>query len=650
MFNTLYGKLIGSEAPPPPRIPLRAGRLSMIYEDGTLQEIRLGGAVIVRRIYLGVRTASWGTLPPRLADVEISATEHAFRISFTATHQGAGIDFAWRGTLIGMADDTVMFTVEGQANADFHSNRLGICVLHPREAAGQSARITHPDGTRTDMPFPSLIDPQVSFFKAVRAITTFPAPGVEAEVRMEGDVWETEDQRQWGDASYKSFNLGKGAAKPWTIAAGESVTQSITVRVAGAWAPPATAAVPTPAPVQVHFGAPVPLPALGSVHRSPGPFTPTQAARLARLNPAHLRVDLPADADLPARLASAWAEAERLACDLELGLHFGPEPLADAIGPVQRALAAVPVRGRILVYRAGEAATAAETVQQVRAAIGTIDGVRVGGGTHGPFVDVNRNRPAPGAYQAAAWHFSPQIHGTDAALHMDTPSTLPDIVATARAFLGEAEIAFSPVMLRSGWMPLDLTLGPDDGAGLPIFVDPRQGALFAAAWALAMIAGAAHGGVDSLTLYAAVGPTGLIEDDQPQLPPDRFPSQPGVVFPAYHVLADVGALPKAARRQPGVQPLVADQPFKVVGLVFTEGDRQTVLLANLTAEPQTAVLAGLDVTQAWRLRLLDANTFEQAAHDPEGFASAGEAAHFADGAASISLPPYAYARLTQAGS
>ena len=49
---------------------------------------------------------------------------------------------------------------------------------------------------------PDLIEPWQPF-KSIRAITHSVRPGVR-ECRMEGDMFEMEDQRNWSDASYKT--------------------------------------------------------------------------------------------------------------------------------------------------------------------------------------------------------------------------------------------------------------------------------------------------------------------------------------------------------------------------------------------------------------------------------------------------------------
>ena len=47
----------------------------------------------------------------------------------------------------------------------------------------------------------------------MRAITHEFAPGAKVDCRMEGDVYEMEDQRNWMDASYKTYV--RPLAEPW---------------------------------------------------------------------------------------------------------------------------------------------------------------------------------------------------------------------------------------------------------------------------------------------------------------------------------------------------------------------------------------------------------------------------------------------------
>ncbi len=49
---------------------LRAGPLTMLYENGDLRYIRLGEHEIVRRLYVAVRDRNWGTVLPQFSNVQ----------------------------------------------------------------------------------------------------------------------------------------------------------------------------------------------------------------------------------------------------------------------------------------------------------------------------------------------------------------------------------------------------------------------------------------------------------------------------------------------------------------------------------------------------------------------------------------------------
>ena len=80
--------------------------------------------------------------------------------------------------------------------------------------------------------FPELIDPKCPL-QDIRALTHEVLPGVKVTCTMEGDSFEMEDHRNWNDASYKTYI--RPLAKPWpyTVAAGETTQQSVTLAFEG---------------------------------------------------------------------------------------------------------------------------------------------------------------------------------------------------------------------------------------------------------------------------------------------------------------------------------------------------------------------------------------------------------------------------------
>ena len=69
---------------------------------------------------------------------------------------------------------------------------------------------------------------------ALRAITHEFLPGLKVNCRMEGDTFEMEDQRNWTDASYKTYVRPLALPWPYLIAKGETIDQTVILTVSGA--------------------------------------------------------------------------------------------------------------------------------------------------------------------------------------------------------------------------------------------------------------------------------------------------------------------------------------------------------------------------------------------------------------------------------
>src|SRR5262249_6263980 len=149
---------------------------------------------VVRRIYAAVRDRNWGTIPARLSDVTIDEQPDQFLIRYEAEHAEGSVHFAWRATIEGRADGSLRFAMDGEARSTFLRNRIGFCILHPiRECAGARCRLTLADGTMHDAEFPRLVAPHNPFRELI-GLSHEVTPGVWADLRFEGDAFETEDQ------------------------------------------------------------------------------------------------------------------------------------------------------------------------------------------------------------------------------------------------------------------------------------------------------------------------------------------------------------------------------------------------------------------------------------------------------------------------
>jgi hypothetical protein len=641
--NVLY---YGREEPLPEQVPLRAGPLSLLCEDGDLRYIRLGEQEIVRRIYAAVRDRNWGTVPQRLSKIDMEVAHDWFRILYEVENQQGEIDFFWKGTITGDAQGTISFTMEGEARSTFWRNRIGFCVLHPiRECPGQPCRVEKADGTVEDGCFPRHISPHQPF-KDMRAISHEVVPGVWAEVRFTGDIFEMEDQRNWTDASYKTYCTPLALPFPVEVPQGTTIHQSVTLTVNGVLGDEPARQRDTGTTFSIEPERAAPLMRLGLGIASHGqPLSPAELARLKALNLSHLRVDLHlSQADYPTTLRRAADESRALEVPLEAALILSDAADAELTSLVRELEQHRPPVWAWLIFHRGEKSTSERWIRLAREHLSAYDPkALIGGGTNLYFTELNRGRPPVESLDLVCYSINPQVHSFDNGSLVETLEAQASTVESARQYIGDRPLAITPITLKPRSNPDATGPEPEPAPGeLPGSVDVRQMSLFGAGWTAGSLKYLGESGVYSATFYETTGWRGVMETDSGSPLPDRFRSLPGAVFPLYHVLADVGEFAGGE-----VLRTTSSSPLHVDGLALRKECRTRVLVASFSPEPQSVTLQGLEGTV--QVRPLDETNAEAAIQSPEAFRfRPGERVGTSGGQLVVELLPFAILRIDSA--
>jgi hypothetical protein len=634
----------GSETPPP--IGLRAGPLTMLFEPQTafLRHLRLGDHEVVRAIYAAVRDHNWATVTPQVTLREQEIKADSFRLLFDCLCRQGGIEYFWTGTVIGGVDGRVQFTFAGEARSAFQRNRIGICVLHPIvECAGKPVTVEHPDGRAEEGHFPKDIAPDQPFFEISKISYDVVNTGIRAHLAMEGELFEMEDQRNWSDASFKTYCTPQARPQPQPVNVGDRVDQSVTLTLSGNVRPILPVNLGRPPQLSISTTPVVTLPPIGlcvASHRRP--LAGREIERLKLLRLGHLRVDLPLnDPTYPKLLEQASAEAGALGVGLHVALDF-TEPLGPALegllGHLQRC------NPRVLLWillHQSENPTSLRTVQLVRAELQKFaPTVLLAAGTRDFFTEINRDRPPADSPSFICYSNNPQVHAFDNTTMVENLAGQVHNVESARGFSAKP-VVVSPITLRIRNNGQAVKEEPGRLSDLPSDVDPRQLSLFGAGWTLGSIARLATTGfVHSLTYYETTGWRGVMESEAGSPLPAQFPSEPGMVFPLYHVFADIAEF---GGRQ--VYPTHSSHPLLAEGLTLFDGKgRRRVLVANFTRDLQELKIKTGTCTA--RVRYLDETNFEHAVRRPEEFRQQpGEATESVSGKIELKLLPYALARV-----
>ena len=432
------------------------------------------------------------------------------------------IAFRWQGTIDGTCEGVVRYRFKGESEAPFYRNRIGLCVLHPTgQCAGKSCQIEHVDGSLTDGIFPLCISPHQPF-KNVRAISHSVQQGVKVHVYMAGETFEMEDQRNWTDASYKTYSTPLGLPFPVLVEKGTVLEQSVTIKLLGGDLPKGTSVVVDcgKCKVVIDWTQPIRRPEIGfQWPRQAYSVSSEVIHRLQTVRPQHLRVDLWLNQlEWPRELKNAIEVAQSIEAKLEIAIfteNASNESWHKWLRSLQRVRARVV---RVLLFHTSEKTTPPDLVAAALGSMRAIDlEMQIVVGTNGYFAELNRGRPTPIDHGPVCYSINPQVHAFDNLSLSETIEAQRATVDSAVQIFS-ADVVISPITFRPRFNP-NATSSFDLATELESAIDPRQSSGFGAAWTAGVFASLlTHPNVNSLTLYEAFGPRGVIGSNGSDVP------------------------------------------------------------------------------------------------------------------------------------
>lgn len=622
-------------------LQLRAGPLTMIFEPASafLRHVRLGDHEVVRAIYGAVRDQNWATIPPVVSNLQQEIGRDSFRLSFDVVCREKEVDFLWHGSVVGDSDGRVCYTFDGRARSQFLRNRIGLCVLHPiLECSGQPCLVTHTNGVEERGAFPKSISPHQPFMDIKAVSYAIATTGATAEMQFEGEVFEMEDQRNWTDASFKTYSTPQSLPKPVKVEPGNQVRHSVTLNLKGLARPILPVLQGRPPQVAISTTPLMSLPPIGvGVARHGQALSAREIERLKLLHPSHLRVDLNLSSEhYPRLLGHAAAEASQLGTGLHLALILSDRAEPELRGFTEELARLRPKVLLWLIFHEAEEATQEKWLRLAQSILQNYSpAVLMAAGTRQFFTELNRDRPPKEAPFFPCFPVNPQVHMIDQTTLIENLAGQAAAVETVREFSARPAVV-SPITLRVP-APPEQSEAPE----LPADVDPRQMSLFGAGWTLGSISRlAATGNVHSLTYFETTGWRGLMELEAGPARPGLFPSLPGCVFPVYHLLADIADFPGKQ-----IYPTHSSHPLLVEALTLVQtSNRRRILVANLTGDLQeTKIKTGGCKA---RVRYLDETNAEDAMRNPEEFrAQQGAPVESVSGKIELRLLPFGLARI-----
>jgi hypothetical protein len=539
----------------------RGGPWSIELRDDELADIEYRGRRVLRSIRAVVRDRNWATaalIVDRIRETDSTITLHV-------RSEGLGSSFA--GVVRAEArGDELRIICDLESTEAFQTNRTGLVVLHPHELAGTDLAVTHAGGRAEQTRFPKAISPHQPVFDIARL--AWHDDGLAVDVRFTGDVFEMEDQRNWSDASFKTYSRPLGLPFPYSVRAGERVVQEVSIRVAET---AAATPIATDARIALRRGGPFPETLVGA---STAPDPAPAASPIGQ--------GIVVELDLGStnwRAALERASATRQPLDVRAILSPGND---SALRDLARALRGARLL-RIATFDSALHVTDAAAAAALRDALADAGVVApVIGGARSHFTEYNRERARiPDDLDGIVIATTPLFHALGTEQLVESVAVQRVIALQTVATAGGAPVHVGPVALRPRFNnvatapepgPTRSDLADGYGAEFTGAVDPRQSSPELAAWTIASAAALAVPGVGSIAWFEEWGPRGIRTADGQDLP----------------VAAAVAALDELS----GATLLWGDSPDGLVWAIGgSRGASGTVLLANLDDRDRDVTLA-----------------------------------------------------------
>ncbi|MGC5172783.1 hypothetical protein ACLQ2Q_19275 [Microbacterium sp. DT81.1] len=507
------------------------GDWSLELRGDELADIRFRRRLLLRGVRAVVRDADWGTVPTRVVDAEPGESQLTVRLAMeglglsvhgtlTAAVEGDALEIRWRA-------------VSAQAA---ETNRVGLVLLHPPGLAGGPLTVRHPDGTTTAMRFPIDISPHQPALDIFGMDWRF--DGGEARLSLSGDVFEMEDQRNWTDASYKTYSRPLALPFPYSLAEGEVPEQTARLEVTPADAlgagtaasqaarhratPPGNdAAGPVDRIELVEAGA---FPSIGvaastAPDPAPGPAPGPTLAGASGSAPGTAFVLVELDLATP-NWRAALERAARSGVPLDVRVVADTR---DDLHSVVDALSALPVT-RIGIYDRLDSITLPPLRDALRRALSDRGlALPVIGGARSHFTELNRGAElVPGDLDALTFSVTPLFHTLDTEQLVESVPIQRLVAEQAVRMAVGRPVHIGPVTLRPRFnnvatrptpTPAASDLSEGYGAAFTDADDPRMAAPELAAWTVASAAALAVDGVATLCYFEEWGPRGIRSSD-----------------------------------------------------------------------------------------------------------------------------------------
>ena len=563
---------------------LVAGPLTLEYSEGSLWNISNGSEEAIRRIYLVFQDINWTSRPFVIKDEIWQIADRSFSAKIKAQGSHDAKDLSVELEITGSESGEITYGFSASTSVSFMRNRLGLCLLHPIAGlTGRECELTKADGAVEISRFPDVISPNQPFLN-LSGISHKLQSGQVVSVNFKGEIFESEDHRNWSDASYKTYCTPISLPFPAQVTPGETLSQKITISISGDH----TTAIARNESAVVTVGAEeIELPEIGlGLSEDPAHLIVSEYAGFEDLAIKHLRLALNGDSQIRSAVEKALLVTQQLKIDLDLAIKAeSPQQLKAILEPI------IEFKEQIrsfYIFSASDKTTPIGFIQVAEELLG--DKSKIIGGTDLYFTELNRNQGSVDFVDQVNFSINPQVHSFDDRTLIQNTATQKVISTNAHRIAKGKKVSIGPITLRPRYNPNATQPSKDlSNTALPSSVDARQRTWFAEGWTAMSIRSIAESeSISTLTYFETLGWRGIRELSTGSEDALNFASKAGEEFPVWRLFKNLKGFTH-------VRPTASSLPELVDCLIVTSAEKTEAILVNFSTIEQEVKFSGIEL-------------------------------------------------------
>jgi hypothetical protein len=563
---------------------LVAGPLTLEYSEGSLWNISNGSEEIIRRIYLVFQDINWTSRPFIIKDEIWQIADRSFSAKIKAQGSHDAKDLSVELEITGSESGEITYGFSASTAVSFMRNRLGLCLLHPVAGlAGRECELTKADGAIEKSKFPEAISPDQPFLN-LSGISHKLQSGQVVSVNFAGEIFESEDHRNWSDASYKTYCTPISLPFPAQVTPGEALSQKITISISGEH----TSSTSKNESAVITVGAKeIEIPEIGlGLSEDPAHLIASEYAGFEDLAIKHLRLSLNGDSQIRSAVEKALLVTQQLKIDLDLAIKAeSPQQLKAVLQSI------IELEDQIrsfYIFSASDKTTPIGFIQVAEELLG--DKSKIIGGTDLYFTELNRNQGSVDFVDQVNFSINPQVHSFDDRTLIQNTATQKTIAKNAHRIAKGKKLSIGPITLRPRYNPNATQPSKDlSNTALPSSVDARQLTWFAEGWTAMSIRSIAESeSISTLTYFETLGWRGIRELSTGSKDPLNFASKAGEEFPVWPLFKHLKGFTHA-------RPTASSLPELVDCLIVTSAEKTEAILVNFSTIEQEVKFSGIDL-------------------------------------------------------